>query len=198
MIISSSTEKTTMRMPETPLSGPEGKEGQRAVQHAQPFLSDGDDERREHRAGDRTHAAHDDDHQDVIRARNLKHVRADGADVAGKQAAADSRQKRAEHEGKHLVAQQRHAHRFRRDFILTDGFECAAIAGGNQQGDKDDSRQRDAVTPPDVCRRGDGFETLSAVGQALGIGDDDTDDFRKSERRDGPDSRRGAADRAGR
>lgn len=75
-------------------------------------------------------------------------------------------------------------HGFSRNFVLTDGFECASVAGRDEQGDEDDGRQRDAVTPPDVRRRGDGFQTLRAVGQALGISDNDADNLRKAERCD--------------
>ena len=41
---------------------PEGEERKRTVQHAQPLLTDGHDESRQNGAGNRAHAAHDDDH----------------------------------------------------------------------------------------------------------------------------------------
>lgn len=66
------------------------------------------------------------------------------------------------------MAQERHAHGLRRNFVLTDGFECASVAGRDEQGDEDDGRQRDAVAPPDVRRRGDGFQTLARRWSGIG------------------------------
>ena len=156
---------------------PEGQEGQRTVEHAQPFLTDCHEEGGDDGARDGAHAAHDDDHQNVVGAGNLEDVGADGADVAGIEAAADAGEESADHEGEHLVPEQRDAHRLCGDFILADGLERAPVARGDEQGDEDEDEQRDAVAPPDVRCLGDGLEALCAVGQRLRVGDQNTDDL---------------------
>ena len=83
------------------------------------------------------------------------------------------------------MAQERDAHGLRGDLVLADGLERASVAGGDQQRDEHDHGECDAVAPPDVGGLGDGLEALRAVGDALGVGDEDADDLGKAQRRDG-------------
>ena len=112
------------------------------VQEAQPPLGAGDvQEGGDAAAGDRADTADDDDEQDLIGHGRGKDLGLHGRCEHRKERAGHAREKRADDKGQALVLFEVHTHGLRRDLIIADGLERAAVGGVDEQ---DDDRDADA------------------------------------------------------
>ena len=77
--------------------------------------------------------------------------------------------------------EQAHAHSLSSDFILADGLKGASIGGVDKAGDKQENYSCYQENIPHIVNSWNILDAQRAIGKALRIGNNDTDNFGKAQ-----------------